>query len=163
MNFVKSRKDYDLLLAQPQTPDMSESQQLFLKGWLNKCADRPDYIPSRSDISPAQYAAHMANVVVFDILSEPTDFRYRLFGTHVREHSTEDFTGKNLSTLPGKGPKSQIWQMLDGARTKRVPLYKEVPYVGPSLLVKRSTVLFLPLANDHIDPDKIFLVAHFVK
>ena len=105
----------------------------------------------------------MPFVVIFDILEEPLDFKYRFFGTMVRQHSHDNFTGKLLSELPGKGPDSQIWNMLDQTRIKKNAMFKGVPYVGPDADFKRSTVLFLPMADDHNTPDKIFLIANFTK
>lgn len=160
--FIRKRGELDTHINKKDLPQLSASQELFLTSWLDHCSDQPSNIPARSAFPPDRYAKHMSSVVIFSIQTNPLDFRYDLFGTTVRYHSNADFTGKLISSLPGKGSGSQIWNMLDQTRTQKIPFYREVPYVGPHADIKRSTVLFLPMADDNKTPDRIFLVTNFV-
>lgn len=141
--------------------DLSDSQKSLLDYWT-QWRGRHGGLPGRNDMRVQDIGSHMAFVVIFDVLSDPLDYRYRLIGTMVREHSRADFTGKTLRQMEGKGPGSKIWGFLDQVRSEKEPLFREVPYVGPKELFLRSTLLFLPLASDHESPDKIFLVSHFI-
>jgi len=143
-------------------PKMSEGQQAFLARWVSRSADIDGGIPSRSDFPPNRFAPMMPHVIVFDVLRSPLDFHFRLFGTAVRDFTHQDFTGKNLSDLAGKGPGSKRWTQLETVVDKKKPLYEALPYVGPSVSVKSVTVLLVPMASDHLNVDKIFQVTHFI-
>jgi len=141
--------------------DLSHTQKVFLDYW-NSWLEKADGMPARKDLDVREVGKYLPHVVVFDILSDPLDFRYRLVGTEVRAHTHADYTGRNLSDMEGKGPGSKIWGFLDEVRTSKQPLFREVPYVGPQQAFMRSTLLFLPLADDHQTPDKILLVSNFI-
>jgi len=142
--------------------DLSRAQctlQTFWHAWRDKNAGA---LPSRRDMDVRDNRRHFPYVVVFDILSEPLDFRYRLVGTAVRENTYGDYTGKTLREMDGKGPGSKIWEFLDTTRLSSDLMLKEVPYVGPNQTFMRSTLLFMPLADDNRNPDKVFLVSNFI-
>jgi len=144
-------------------PKMSEDQQAFLARWVNRSADIDGGIPSRNDFPPNRFASMMPHVIVFDVLRSPLDFHFRLFGTSVRDYTHQDFTGKNLSGLEGKGPGSKRWTQLETVVDKKEPLYEDLPYVGPSIGIRSVTVLLVPMATDHQNVDKIFQVTSFHK
>ena len=160
--FINQQDQYKKAVKASGLPSLSASQAVFLDAWLNTANPSKPHFPSRSDFPPNKYAAHLLDVVVFDVEEDPADFKYRLFGSTVRYHSHEDFTGRLLSTLPGKGPGSVIWKMLSDVVANKAPFYREVPYVGPHKDYKRSSVLFLPLASDRVTINKVFLVAQFI-
>lgn len=124
-------------------------------------ANMRDGIPSRRDFHLRDLGQHAVHIAVLEIKNEPTDFIYRLIGSNVVENLAANYTGKLLSDLPGKGPESQIWQTLQDVRTQKAPLFREIPYIGPNEKYKSSKTLYLPLANDHITPDKIMIVPDF--
>ena len=97
----------------------------------------------------------------FDIEQDPLDFRYRLIGTWLRNFLYEDYTGRSLRELEGKGPGSGLWSILERVYKDRDPLYCAVPYVGPKSDYKQASSLYLPLADDHTMINKIMLVANF--
>lgn len=143
-------------------PKMSEGQQAFLTRWVSRSADIDGGIPSRKDFPPNRFAPVMPHVIVFDVLRSPLDFHFRLFGTSVRDYTHQDFTGKNLSDMAGKGPGSKRWTQLETVIDTKKPLYEALPYVGPSVAVKTVTVLLVPMAKDHQKIDKIFQVTSFI-
>lgn len=130
--------------------------------WLERSQELDGKIPARQDFPPHKFGALMSHVVVFDVL-EPLDFKYSLFGTAVRENAHGEYTGKLLSSLPGKGPDSGIWTFLTSVLKEQSPQYYQIPYVGPTVSIKGSTALFFPLAKEYKTIDKIFLVTQFIR
>ncbi|MDG1859827.1 MAG: PAS domain-containing protein [Emcibacteraceae bacterium] len=161
-NFIANQSECDQLIAKTSSVFISDSQKTLLKDWIQLYNSDTRRLPARADFPPPHYHVHMPSAVIFEVMDEPLDFKYRLFGTIVANHSTADFTGKLLSSLPGKGPDSGIWKMLNSTKENKIPLFREVPYVGPHSDFIRSTVLFLPMASDHKNPDRIFLIANFI-
>ena len=139
--------------------DLSVNQKAVLNYWQSK--KKGTLLPSRENLDILDIYKEMPNVVIFDILSDPLDFKYRLVGTVVTENSFNDFTGKTLLQMEGKGPGSKIWNMLDAVRVEKKEIYKEVPYVGPKEYMLRSTLIFLPLVDEVNEVNMILLVAEF--
>jgi len=142
--------------------ELSEGQKTLRSFWTNWQSQNEGQLPSRRDMDVRENRLHFSHVVVFDVLSDPLDFKYRLVGTGVRENTYGDYTGKTLRNMEGKGPGSVIWGMLYNTRETKHPQFEQVPYVGPNKSFMRSTLLFLPLATDHQTVDKIFLVSNFI-
>lgn len=140
---------------------MGEIQQEVLSYWLKKCPDVNGQYPSRTDIQVTDLRHRMAYVAVLDVHTSPLDFSYRLIGTRLREFLFEDYTGKNLRSLEGKGPGSKIWEILSRVYSTGEPLYCNVPYVGPKADFRQASSLYLPLAGNHKQVDKIMIVTHF--
>jgi len=139
---------------------MTETQQSLLLHWKHMREKRGG-LPARGDFRLQDLGRHVTDIVVMDILEGPEDFRYRLIGTHASEHLNRDYTGKTLSSLPGKGPGSKIWENLNIAKRSKEPQHLQVPYVGPQAIFKEAYTLYLPLASDHKHPDKLILVTNF--
>jgi len=144
-------------------PKMSEGQQAFLTRWVSRSADIDGGIPSRSDFPPNHFGRLMSHVVVMDVLHSPLDFRFRLFGTVVRDYNRQDYTGKNLSDVLDRSPTSKRWTLLESVVEKKEPQYDSLSYIGPSVSIKSVTVLLVPMATDHQNIDKIFQVTQFIK
>lgn len=161
--FIKTQNDINQTLSNEFNDSLSDEQRIILTDWFKIYTNNNEKLPLRSDFPPPKYYKQMPSVVIFEIHHDPLDFKYGLVGTNVTLHSTADFTGKMISTLSGKGPGSGIWNMLSATMNEKVPLFKEVPYVGPHSNFVRSTVLFLPLANKKQEVDKIFLVTNFIR
>ncbi len=135
-------------------------QDQILQHWKS-VANRRNGLPSRKDFRLQDLGKNALDIVVVDIKTDPTDFTYRLIGSNVAENLSENFTGKSLSSIPGKGPKSQIWANMKAARDEKKPLLREAPYVGSNEKQKMLQTLYLPLASDHQNPDKLMLVPSF--
>ena len=133
---------------------LSAAQKEVLEYWYSKSnASAP---PRRSDIDVLDLRLHMPHIMMFDVERDPDDFRYRLVGTRVRENSFEDYTGKYLSELEGKGPDSQIWKLLSECRDRGEPMCCAVPNVGPFSAIRRASALFLPLQTQ--DPNAMIVM-----
>ena len=139
---------------------MTDVQSVILKHWKSMARAR-NGLPAREDFRIQDLGRHVTDIVVMDIRSDPTDFTYRLIGSSVAENLSENYTGKSLSELPGKGPDSTIWANMKKARDTKEPIILEVPYVGPVLQKKTLKSLYLPLASDYSVPDKIMIVPDF--
>ena len=140
---------------------MGDIQDDVLRYWLKACPAESGSYPSRQDMKVTDLRGRMAYVAILDVEQDPLDFRYRLIGTLLREFLFRDYTGESFRELEGKGPDSRIWGILDRVRTSGEPLYCEVPYVGPKSDFKQASSLYLPLADDHRNIDKIMVVSNF--
>ncbi len=140
---------------------MSTTQEFVLQYWLDACPKEGGIFPARSEIKITDLRSRMSQVGVIDIEHDPLDFRYRLIGTWLRSFLHDDYTGRSLRELDGKGPGSGLWSILEGVYEDRNPLYCAVPYVGPKADYKQASTLYLPLADDHATINKIMLVANF--
>jgi len=140
---------------------MGDVQDHILRYWLKACPLKGGLYPRRNDIKVTDLRSRMADVAILDIETNPLDFRYRLIGTRLCEFLHRDYTGQKLSELNGKGPGSEIWNILERVKDSGSPLYCEVPYVGPKADFRQASTLYLPLATDHNTIDKIMLVSHF--
>lgn len=140
---------------------MGDVQDQLLRYWLKACPAKNGRYPCRNDMKISDLRSRIANIAILDIQSDPTDYRYRLIGTHLRDFLYHDYTGQKLSDLEGKGPGSEIWKILEQLRNGGSPLYCEVPYVGPKADFQQASSLYLPLATDHKTIDKIMIVSHF--
>lgn len=138
---------------------LSANQQEALDYWEAKKDART--MPRRKDIAFPDIVRVMPHTVIFDVIGDVENYRYRLVGTKVRNNTYEDYTGRLLTELEGKGPGSKVWDYLDTVRRDRAPLFREVPYVGPKKGLFQTTLLFLPLANDYENTDMIFVVSTF--
>ena len=139
---------------------LNEAQQSLLSHWKHIQKKRGN-LPARSDFRMQDMGRHARNIVVMEILDNPTDFKYRLIGSSVVDHMHRDYTGETLSSLPGKGPDSKVWRNMDATRQSSEPQYLDVPYVGPHGAGGKTHTLYLPLAANHETPDKIMLVTHY--
>jgi len=53
-------------------------------------------MPARADIDVVEIPALLPYVFLVDVLEEPLDFRFRLAGTHFRESTGQEVTGKRI-------------------------------------------------------------------
>ena len=60
-------------------------------------------VPSRSDIDPVDVRELLPNLMMIDMLGDPTRFRYRLVGTRVVQYTGFDFTGRCLDEMVFQG------------------------------------------------------------
>lgn len=104
----------------------------------------------------------LPNVLLFDVLHDPLDFRYRLVGGVAREHLTTNPVGHRMTELPGKGPDSAIYNRFREAVQTRRPVISEIPYVGPHKDFRRSCSVICPLSSDGGAVDQMFVVVDFL-
>ena len=163
MDVLRSSEETSKLTMELKTEHYrpTEEQQIVFDYWNSK--RNVGKLPARRDLDVLDIHKIMPLVVIFEVRQQPLDFLYRLVGTAVTENSHQDYTGKLLSSLDGKGPGSMIWKSLDTVRQNREVIFSEVPYVGPKDDLLRSTLLLLPLADDGETVDRVLLVVAFHK
>jgi hypothetical protein len=105
-------------------------------------------MPARRDVDPTKIPQLLPHLIMFDVLREPLDFRYRLIGTNVERFMRERYTGKQLSEIAHQKPPSRIWENLCMALELRRPFASSVPYVGPMKDFARMADVIMPLSDD---------------
>lgn len=73
------------------------SAAALLAYWRHKRGDRR--MPARQDIRPAEMRHHLPSLVLLDTLDSATDFRIRLFGSHLVDTYGRELTGCSVSAL----------------------------------------------------------------
>ena len=116
-------------------------------------------LPSRSDMDPPIELPRLApNMIVFDVLHEPLDFRYRLIGTKVRTHLMNDLTGLRMSDIEFQRPPSVIWSHHAWAVEHAQPCFMRPPYVGPHRDFMFIEAVILPCGTGaHVDKLMVFV------
>jgi hypothetical protein len=104
--------------------------------------------PARREVDPAAFRALLANLVLFDVLDDPLDFRYRLIGTGVRERIRRNLTGQRLSEIEYQKPGTPIFADYARVVENRKPLFGDVDYVGPDRRIRAVQHLLMPLSDD---------------
>ena len=72
--------------------------------WRNRCSGR---LPSRAMIDPADIPELLPHVVIDGVRRDPLDFVYRLIGTEVRRHMSQDRTGQWMSAIPSSSRRAR--------------------------------------------------------
>ena len=138
----------------------TETHRLALDHWHEIKGDYP--LPSRADINLNRLGPILTHLVLLDVRYDPLDFIYRIIGDRVLSNFTENYTGRTLTDIPGKGPGSKVYATLENVVTTKVPCIQGVPYVGPNRDFISIESLALPLASDHETVDKIIIIVEFV-
>ncbi len=115
-------------------------------------------LPARTDLDPLEIRHLLPDLLIFDVVEGGADFRVRLVGTGVVEAFGFDGTGKLLSTL-----------FKPVVSNEAVLLY-QVALGWARPMIARSTMhywrhkdhisyesLFLPLAGDSVNVDKLLI------
>lgn len=140
--------------------DLSAVQREFLAYWNRQAGTR--IAPRRTEFDVLDVPTLMPHAIIFDVLADPLDFRYRLVGTLQRDMSNRDYTGMRMSEIDGRGPGSGIWSILDGVRTSRKPAYHSIDYVGPKKDYMKLNDLFLPWLGDDEATSMIIVVSCYL-
>lgn len=139
---------------------LSPVQRDFLAYWRKQAGDR--IAPRQREFDVLHVPMFMSHAVIFDVLHDPLDFRYRLVGTAVRDMSSREYTGMKLSEIEGREPDSRIWSILEEVRVSRNPTYKSISYVGPKKDFLTLNNLLLPFVDENEETVMIVAVTHFL-
>lgn len=120
--------------------------------WHARCGKLP--FPARSDIDPVDIPSLLEYLVLMDVLQDPLDFRYRLVGGHIVEHSGRNVQGQTIRGLMADGgPRAQAIQAKALAAgevlaASQVPIFIDLSYEAPDgKSRKRVNGLMLPLGE----------------
>lgn len=120
-------------------------------------------MPARSGMDPADMVAFLPHVILLDVLrGGELDFRFRLVGTYFGEFWGADPTGRCLRHLEGKGPGSRMWSELEAAVVEAKPRSSSIPYVGPKREVYGVEDCIMPLAEDGVTVDMLFVTCEYL-
>ena len=147
----------DLPLATPRLRDGYDY-------WNARRGPRP--MPGRADLDPADIKPLLPHVVLADVLRDtafgPLDFRYRLIGTMVDDHSSGRFTGRLMSDIAHQRPPSRLWSNLEWVVTEHQPKVSHVPYAGPHNDFLSVVDIVMPLSCDGNSVDMLFCIVDYV-
>ncbi|MFW2541061.1 hypothetical protein ACN2XU_00365 [Primorskyibacter sp. 2E107] len=117
--------------------------------WLSLSG--PDSLPALSDIDIRMLSEETHSIVLSEIIRSPDDavedFEVIFVGATLRRVSRESFAGALLSTLPGKGPGSEIWALYSRMASQRAPLLAALPYLGPSKDYQSTREILMPVCG----------------
>jgi hypothetical protein len=106
----------------------------------------------------------LPQILLIDVSRDPWDFRFRLIGTNVVYHLSQDWTGSSFSEIEHMAAPSRIFGACVEVANSGEPLRSQTPYVGPHANFVTADDIILPLATDGKTVDKLLVfVEHFAK
>jgi hypothetical protein len=129
--------------------------------WRGKAPGRA--MPRRADIDPTEIPKLLRDVMLVDVLPEGR-YRYRLIGTGNTQAQGMHATGRYLDeVLPGPEYKEHVIGLYDECVRSRRALYSECLFMSPQRRApeRHTKVLFLPLAEDGLSVNMVFVVQVF--
>lgn len=127
--------------------------------WTSKLQN--DRLPGRADIDPLDIPALLPQVILLDVRRDPWDFRFRLIGTNVVHHLSDDWTGSWMSEIEHMAPPSRIFNSCVDVASSGEPSRSETPYIGPHQDFVRAEDVILPLASDGVSPDMLLVFVEY--
>jgi len=141
--------------------------QIVLAGyqyWLSRRNALNVRAPARNDLDPLTEVPRLVPYMMLkDVQQEPPDFRYRLIGTALRGHMSQDWTGKWLSSIPFQSAGSTVWANNLWVTQNVAPLLARPPYIGPHKDFLHVESVILPLASDHVSVDMLMFFVDFIR
>ncbi|HUC61081.1 MAG TPA: PAS domain-containing protein [Alphaproteobacteria bacterium] len=128
--------------------------------WDSRRGAKP--MPARADLDPLHIPNLLPRIMLFDVLRDPLDFRYRLIGTGVCERLERDTTGLKMSDLPQKSAPSAVFRFAAAICAERRPGWTRLPYIGPDRFIRYAVSVGAPLASDGETVDMLFYGVDFV-
>lgn len=120
--------------------------------------------PGRGDLDPLTEIPRLVPYMMLkDVRRDPLDFRYRLIGTQLRVHMSQDWTGKWLSEIPFQNDGSAVWENNRWVMENIAPLHAQPPYIGPHRDFLHVDSVILPLASDHHRVDMLMFFVDFIR
>lgn len=136
--------------------DMASSSDVFIVQsqrirtlnayWQAKAKGR---VPSRSDIDPVDVRELLPNLMMIDMLGEPTRFRYRLVGTRVVQYTGFDFTGRCLDEMVFQG-RDFIEQCYRRMLAEKRPIFGHYAWLVRSRHFGQCEFGLFPLSDDGV-------------
>jgi hypothetical protein len=128
--------------------------------WQGKCA--PGALPASRTLDPLEMPRLLPHLLLKDVQRDPWDFRYRVVGTLVREHSRHDWTGKWMSEIDGQGPGSILFRVTQWVAEEARPAIYRPPYVGPHKEFKHCEAALMPWVDAGGQTDRVLVAADFL-
>lgn len=133
------------IIQTTRSPSNSSVSSLALEYWstLPKHGD----LPLRASFDPIHIPQLLPYVILLEVFSDPLDFRFRVIGSHCREHLFDNHTGRMMSALSHITTDGELFTALRTVVEERRPLLTNVPYVGPKREFRKNTEAMLPLCD----------------
>ncbi len=121
------------------------AHRFLLDHWRGKCRD--GRLPTRRDLDPVEMSPALGYVMILETIEDGWNFRYRLYGSRIAEHTKRDYTGLTTADLVGPACITAFYTSLYRAVARRpVPLFTEnTP--APFVHVTHWRRLILPLGD----------------
>jgi hypothetical protein len=104
--------------------------------------------PARADIDPIELGGLLPFLFLTDVMGDGEDFRYRLIGTNIVNHTSRDNTGRLLSELVAQGDQSELAALYRHAWRERQPVMQWLVYETHIGLRRWYQTLVMPLSGD---------------
>ncbi len=128
--------------------------------WQGKRRDGA--LPRRAALDPAEIPRLLPNLILKEVRREPWDFRYRLVGTNVREHSRANWTGKWMTEIPGQGAESTVFRVVRWVGENGRPAIYRPPYVGPHKEFKYCEAAVMPWTDADGIIDRLLVAVDYL-
>lgn len=135
--------------------------QAFLDYWGRARGDKA--MPGRGDIDPLDMPRFLlSDLFLVDVLDGGGDFRYRLIGSHIVEHTGADLTGRRLSDLRDRGSQPRLAALYSEVVHRKAPQQTRLPYKTPEMqAASHYDVVVAPLASDGRTVDMLVGIADY--
>ena len=119
-------------------------------------------LPASRTLDPLDVPRLLPHLMLKDVRRDPWNFRYRVVGTLVREHSRHDWTGKWMTELDGQGPGSILFRVTQWVAEHGKPAIYRPPYVGPHREFKHCEAALMPWVDAGGQTDRVLAAADFL-
>jgi hypothetical protein len=123
--------------------------------WKAKRGERP--MPARRDLDPIELKPYLGSIILYDVLREPLDFRYRLVGTHIALAMGRDLTGCRLSDVSATEDQAYAMTALSDIVRRRVYRFRNDPLRGERGSFLGRDRIHLPLSEDGVEVTMLLL------
>lgn len=113
----------------------------------------------RQDMSPQLLRRHLGWIHLFDVICDPLDFRFRLYGSRIADILGHDATGQLLTETYRGSFLASLFSAFEALVTLRLPLLLNSSGAGANKDFLPIVSLMLPLSEDGEGVDGI-LVRH---
>jgi hypothetical protein len=121
-----------------------------------------DKLPHRDRLDPVEIPRLLPHIMLKEVRRDPWDFRYRVVGTVVREHSRSNWTGRLMSEIDGQGEGSKVFSVVKWVTEEGKAAIFRPPYVGPHKEFKYCEAAVLPWTNSAGVIDRIMVGVDFL-
>ena len=131
------------------TPIDGESPRIgAFRDHMERCRGAATVAPRRA-FDPVDVPRLLPYLFLVDLIDDGRDFRYRLIGGHIREHSPANFAGRRLSEIQDIGSQGRLREIYRRAVADAAPVAARIPYATPELAAdSHYDLLVVPLADD---------------
>ncbi|WP_119305226.1 PAS domain-containing protein [Dongia deserti] len=138
----------------------SEIVRAAVDYWQSKRTDNAP--PDRDSFDPLEVPRLLPYLMWKDVRRDPWDFRYRVVGTTVREHSRHNWTGKWMSEVEGQGEGSRVFSVMRWVSEQgKVAIFRP-PYVGPHKEFKYCEAAVMPWRGSASLVDRVLVAVDFL-